>query len=194
MKQIIFSMAVIIIASNINTIKAQQTNKDTKSNTAQSTKRNSTKIIKGTTSDGKMVLLKSDGTWKYANPSEYEEKTLLPESASKALLEFSKISASVETYIDFEQYQSLLIDFKGSTDQAIRDLPDDSLKSELRNAVDRYDKANMRWHNEIQIKQFKMDNWPEEAKQALTDRYDLWNENKLSLERAYKYSKQYDKK
>jgi hypothetical protein len=193
MRQIILSLAVVIITSNINTIKAQQSNKDTKINTAPSTKHNSPKIIKGTTSDGKKVLLKSDGTWKYANPLEYEEKQILPESASKALLEFSKISGSVETYIPFDQYQSLLIDFKGCVDQALRDLPDDSLKSELRDAVDRYDKANKIWHFEILTVQDKMDNWGKEASQALTDRFALWNENKLSLERAYKYSKQYEK-
>ena len=186
MKPIVILLPCLIYTLSLPVTEAQLSKTEQKKGT-------SNRVLKATTEDGRKVRLKPNGTWEFAQASSGNAKVVLPASVSKALAEFAKIAGSTELGVEYDEYKSILISFKGTVDQALRDLPDDSLEAELGTALNKYEIALKKWSLEIDLRKYKLDGWSEQASKAIDQRYDLWRENRSSLGRANQLSKQYER-
>lgn len=96
------------------------------------------------TSDGRTVLLKSDGTWEYvvANSTNDRDHTNVKEGL-KAL---RMMASATEVGISFEEYGRRIIDVKTMVDTCLTNLPESDLKKEMELSVAAYVDAGKAWN------------------------------------------------
>ena len=104
-----------------------------------------------TTKDGRLVILKSDGTWEYTNDEVGVERFA---SAAEAVKALKTLASATSIGINAEEYSRRLIDVKATVEEKLKQESDAALKKEIQLALDAYVDAGQAW-NQINIKVMK---------------------------------------
>jgi hypothetical protein len=106
------------------------------------------KPITATTKSGQIVLLNTDGTWEFTGDSIIVVPPL-SETIKSALKELRKFAGATEVGISFKEYSTRVIDLKSSVEEALIELKDGELKTNMKTALDAYVDASTFWNETL---------------------------------------------